>query len=132
MPPPQHRDKDWCETIVDRAIERLLDRRGQVQAHAGTLEKAMDWIARTAWQRGRQSALLDARSAAEVAEELGVHRVTLYRRAAAVNAGWRIGNALVYLPEDIERAFGLRPKLTLLPPPPPCETCGVAHMAEEA
>ena len=102
----QPRDGAYADN-VERALWELT-KGGLVSASPYSLELWVLWTARKAYQAGRGDAMMELRTATEVAEELGVHRTTVFRWARDHELGWRVGRDVLFLREHIERMRGLK------------------------
>lgn len=92
-------------------VERVLAETvkwGEVTNSPYSLEQWVLWIARRSYTKGREMALLELRTSPEAADELGVHRTTVFRWAREMELGWHIGRDLVLTGEDVEKMRGLR------------------------
>ena len=93
--------------VIERALDELV-RFGAVTNSPYSLELWVLWTARKAYQQGRRDAMMELRTATEVAEELGVHRTTVFRWARDHELGWRVGRDVLFLSEHVEKMRGLK------------------------
>ena len=102
----QPRDGAYSDN-VERALCELT-KGGAVTNSPYSLELWVLWTARKAYQQGRRDAMMELRTATEVAEELGVHRTTVFRWARDHELGWRVGRDVLFLSEHVEKMRGLK------------------------
>jgi len=93
----------WLAALIARAMTHVTYSNGELTHSRMLVFDYMVWVGRRAYDAGRQSAMLELRTATEVAELLGVDRTTVFRRSVARKVGWRIGRDYLYRPEDVEK-----------------------------
>lgn len=99
----EDRADPWLESLIEVALLQVVEPDGAVTRSPFRVRDYMVWLARRAFEKGRETALSELMSSAEVAELLGVDRTTVFRRSVARGVGWRLGRDILYRPEDVRR-----------------------------
>ena len=97
------RPDPWLASLISRAMNDLTYSDGELTRSTWNVFDSLVWIARRAFEAGRQSAKMEVLTVTEVAEILGVDRTTVWRRAQARGVGWHVGRDVLFWTEDLAR-----------------------------
>ena len=101
--PMIERPDPWLESLLDVALVQIVQPDGTVTRSPYMVRDYMMWVAKRAYDKGRESARMEILTSEEVADQLGVDRTTVWRRAQARGVGWKTGRDVLFWPEDVRR-----------------------------
>lgn len=93
----------WVDSLVDRAMGRLLYPTGELTSSPFMVRDYVRWVARVAFEQGQKEGLRELCTTAEVADLLGMNRTTVFRQARMQGLGIRIGRDILLNPREIQK-----------------------------